>query len=170
MKSNKKAAGILYISKSALIAASYAALTLIMAPISFGSIQLRLSEALAILPLYTNAAVPGLTVGCIIANCFGGNGLPDIVFGSIASLLSAIGVRLFRKVENERLRRYFMPLPVILINGIIIGWELSCLYELPLFLTMLEVSAGETLVMYSAGIGLDMLLKERAKRIFGEDS
>ena len=75
---------------AAVTAALYTALTLIAAPISFGNIQFRISEALCILPYFFPQAIPGLFIGCIFSNLFGGMGIFDIVFGSLATLLAAI--------------------------------------------------------------------------------
>ena len=78
---NKNAA---FLTQAAMIAAIYVVLTYVFAPISFGEIQVRIAEALTILPLFTPAAVPGLFIGCLVGNIIGGALLPDIVFGSIA--------------------------------------------------------------------------------------
>ena len=74
---------------AALIAAVYAVLTIAFAPLSYGQIQVRFAEALTILPFFTPAAIPGLFIGCIVANIFGPGGVPDVIFGSAASLISA---------------------------------------------------------------------------------
>ena len=79
-----------FIVEAAILAAIYAVITIILAPISYGQIQVRISEALTILPYFTPAAIPGLFVGCIVSNIFGGGGLIDIVFGSLATLIAAI--------------------------------------------------------------------------------
>ena len=76
---------------AAMIAACYVVVTVALAPISFGEVQFRISEALTILPLFTPAAIPGLFIGCLIGNALGGAVLPDIIFGSLATLLGAIG-------------------------------------------------------------------------------
>ena len=68
-----------------MIAALYAGLTILLAPISYGMIQIRVAEMLMVLPFFTAAAVPGLFVGCLVANNYGGYGLPDIVFCSLAT-------------------------------------------------------------------------------------
>lgn len=78
-----------FMTQAAMIAAIYVVLTYIFAPFSFGEVQVRISEALTILPIFTPAAIPGLFVGCLIGNILGGAILPDIVFGSIATLIGA---------------------------------------------------------------------------------
>ena len=121
---------------SAVIAALYAALTLLLAPISYGPIQLRLSEALTLLPMLLPQAVPGLFVGCLIANLYTGM-LTDIIFGSMATLSAAIGTYLLRK---KPLLAAACP---VVSNGLIVGLTLSLSFHLPLLLTMLEVAIGE---------------------------
>ena len=79
-----------FLSQAAMIAAVYVVLTYVFAPFSFGEIQVRIAEALTILPVFTPAAVPGLFIGCLIGNILGGAILPDIIFGSIATLLGAL--------------------------------------------------------------------------------
>ena len=79
--------------QGALIGALYAVLTLAAAPISYGLMQVRISEALSVLPYFTAAAVPGLFVGCIVANLLGGAALYDVIFGSLATLLAAFLTR-----------------------------------------------------------------------------
>ena len=82
--------GTLFLVQAALIAAVYVVLTLVFAPFSYGEIQVRISEALTILPFFTPAAIPGLFVGCILANLLGGAIPLDIAFGSIATLIGAV--------------------------------------------------------------------------------
>ena len=78
-----------YLTHAAIIAAVYVVLTIIFAPISYGQVQVRISEALTVLPYFTPAAIPGLFIGCIIANIYGGAGIIDIIFGSLATLFAA---------------------------------------------------------------------------------
>lgn len=75
---------VTFLTQAAMIAAIYVVLTYVFAPFSFGEVQIRISEALTILPLFTPAAIPGLFVGCLVGNILGGAILPDIIFGSIA--------------------------------------------------------------------------------------
>ena len=121
---------------SAVIAALYAAMTLLLAPISYGPIQLRLSEAMTLLPILLPQAVPGLFVGCLIANLYTGM-LTDIIFGSLATLLAAIGTYLLRK---KPLLAAACPVAA---NAVIVGLVLSMSFNLPVALTMLEVGIGE---------------------------
>ena len=78
---------VAFMTQAAMIAAIYVVLTYIFAPISFGEIQVRIAEALTILPLFTPAAIPGLFIGCLLGNVVGGALLPDIIFGSLATCL-----------------------------------------------------------------------------------
>ena len=82
---------VLRITQGAVIAALYVVLTMVFAPISFGPVQVRIAEALCILPMFTPAAIPGLFIGCLIANLIGGGIILDVIFGSIATLIGAVG-------------------------------------------------------------------------------
>ena len=110
---------------SAVIAALYVCLTLISAAVgmSSGVIQLRISEALCILPLYTSAAVPGLFVGCMLSNLIAGGVITDVIFGSVATLIGAVGTRLIGAKH-----KYLSLIPPILSNAIIIPFVLRYAY------------------------------------------
>ncbi len=143
-----------YWTRAAMIGAIYVVLTIIFAPISYGMIQVRISEALMVLPFFTPAAIPGLFVGCLIANIFGGLGMPDIVFGSLATLVSAY---LVSKIDNK----YLVPLPPILINAVVIGFVLHYVLDLPIYMTMLWVGAGQVVACYGLGLPLLLFLEKR---------
>lgn len=143
-------------TQSALIASLYVALTLVSASMGLASgvIQVRLSEALVILPIFTASAIPGLFVGCIVANLISGSVLWDIVFGSIATLLGAVGTRFLRK------NRYLATVPPILSNTIIIPFVLKIAYGVEngysfLFLT---IFLGELISCGILGIMLSKAL------------
>lgn len=121
---------------SAMIAALYAALTLLLAPISYGNLQCRVSEAMTLLPMVLPQAIPGLFVGCLIANLYTGS-VWDILFGSLATLIAAIGTYSLRK------RPVLAAACPVVANGLIVGAVLSVTYALPMALTMLEVAVGE---------------------------
>ncbi len=146
-----------FLSQAAMIAAVYVVLTYVFAPFSFGEIQVRIAEALTILPLFTPAAVPGLFIGCLIGNILGGAILPDIVFGSIATLIGAAGTYLLR--GNLPV---LAPLPPILANTIIVPFVLRFGYTvmLPIPFMMLTVGIGEIL---SCGV-LGMILYAALRR------
>jgi len=129
------------LARGAIIAALYAAMTLLLAPISYGEIQVRLSEALTLLPVLLPEAVPALTIGCLLANVLGGCTIFDIVFGTLATLLAAVCTRRLR----SRLRlASAMP---VLFNGVIVGAVVHVAYApvIPLPLCMLSVALGEAI-------------------------
>ncbi len=150
---------VLFIVQAAIIAALYAALTLIFLPISFGHniFQFRVSEALTILPAFMPASIPGLFVGCIVSNLIGGFGLVDIVFGSLATLIAALFSRSLKKYP------FLVPLPPVIFNALIVGTYLKYLYmfEVPLFVSMGWVALGELLSCYLLGLPLLFLLRKR---------
>ena len=116
--------------------------------------QFRVSEALTLLPFYLPEAIPGLFAGCVFANFFGGYGLPDMVFGSLATLIAAI---LSRKSGNIWLAALW---PVVS-NMIIIGVMLHVLVEAPLIATCLYVGLGEAGACYIVGVPLMKILEGR---------
>lgn len=126
--------------QAAMIAAIYVAFTLIFAPISFGQAQIRVAEALTVLPAFTPAAIPGLFIGCLIGNILGGAALPDVIFGSLATLIGAVFTYMLRNKG-----RFIAPLPPIISNTLIVPLVLRYAYSvnLPLPLIMLSVGAGE---------------------------
>ena len=130
-------------AQSAMIAALYVALTFVanMAGLANGAVQLRLSEALTVLPVFTPAAIPGLFGGCALSNLLTGCAVWDIVAGSLATLLGAIGTRLLRRY------RALCLLPPILANVLIVPFVLAWVYmmegTIPFF--MLTVGVGEVL-------------------------
>lgn len=137
---------IRFILRAAVVAALYAAVTLLLAPISYGPLQFRVAEALTLLPMLTPAAVPGLFVGCVAANLLGGMTALDVVFGSLATLGAAI---LTRRLRN---RPAVAALPPVLINALVVGAVLAFAYNLPFWLTALEVGAGQLGVCYLLGL------------------
>ena len=95
-----KTKNVTFLTHAAMIASIYVVLTFIFAPISFGEVQIRIAEMLTVLPIFTPAAIPGLFVGCIIGNIAGGALLPDIIFGSIATLIGAVGTYMLKKLPK----------------------------------------------------------------------
>lgn len=156
-----------YITQAALIAAAYTVLTLLAAgfDLASGAIQVRFSEALTILPFFTSAAIPGLAIGCLISNLITGCVLPDIIFGTLATLIGAIGTYALRG------NRYLCAVPPIVSNALIIPFILSYAYHIPgsIPFFMLTVGAGEFLSCMVLGqILLSALLKVRG-RIFPQE-
>lgn len=148
--------------QAALIAAVYAALTLPFMPISYGPIQFRVSESLTILPYFTSAAVPGVTLGCLISNILMGSPLPDVIFGTLATLIGAIFSRMLRK------HRYLVCVPPIVSNALIIPWVLKFAYgaeDLVPFM-MLTVGLGEVLAVGVLGNILLVALDRCHRAVF----
>ena len=153
-----------YLTQAAMIAALYVVLTQFshMFGLDSHAIQLRFSEALTILPYFTPAAIPGLFVGCILANFFAGCLPWDIVFGSLATLLGALGTYALRK------HKWLAPIPPILANTIIVPFVLAYVYRLegsiPYF--MLTVGIGEILSCGVLGLLFLMALEKHARILF----
>lgn len=155
------------LTQSAVIAAVYALLTILIAPISSGLIQCRLSEALCVLPYYTGAAVPGLFIGCALANLLTGAPLPDVVYGSLATLLAAVCTRKLRKVFPA----WFAPVPSVVCNAIIVGILLVSVYgvEVPLPTACAYVGVGQAIACFGAGLPLMQLLSKHGEKLFGPE-
>ena len=152
-----------YITHAAIVAALYVVLSLLT--IYFGPVQIRFSEALCILPYFMPAAVPGLFIGCILANIFMGCAVWDVIFGSVATLIGAI---IASKIKNK----YLLPLPNVIANTIIVPFIIMWVYTeesartLPVFFgSMAGVLAGEIATSYILGILLFIPL-EKHKNIF----
>lgn len=162
---NKKT---LYLTQAAMIAALYVLLTYLANLLGLASqaVQVRFSEALTILPFFTPAAIPGLTVGCLLSNILTGAILPDIIFGSLATLLGALGTWFLRRAKVK----WFAPLPPIAANTLIVPFILSYGYHFPgaIWYFMLTVGAGEVISCGILGLLL-MIPLEKNKRIFRTD-
>ena len=154
---------VLFLTQSAMIAAIYVVLTVVFQPFSFGEIQVRIAEALTILPAFTPAAIPGLFVGCMIGNMLGGSILPDIILGSLATLIGALFTYLLRK-QNK----FLAPLPPIVANMIAIPCILRYAYgiNLPIHFLMMTVGIGEIISCGILGMILYATLKKYQYRIF----
>lgn len=160
MKDKKMSAR--YLAQGAAIAAIYVVLTLVFAPISFGAVQVRIAEALAILPLFTSAAIPGLFIGCVLANLLGGGIVWDVIFGSLATLIgAALGYAL-------RENRWLVPIPAVIANTVIVPLVLKYGYglDLPLVLLMAYIAVGEILGCYVLGELFGLILLRRRRAIF----
>ena len=162
MQKNKK--HIRLLCEAALIAAIYVILTYLCAAfgMSSGAIQLRLSEALCVLAIFTPAAVPGVALGCFMANLLTGCALWDIVFGSLASLVGMLGCRALKK------HSYLAPVPYALANMIVIPFVVKLVYGAPeaLPLIFLTVGIGEIISVFGFGIPLYLVLKKHSNTIF----
>lgn len=151
------------LSMGGAIAALYVVLTFVAQAfgLASGAIQVRLSEALTILPCVTFAAVPGLTVGCVLANLLTGCALWDVVFGSLATLIGAVGTRLLQK------KPMLAWIPPVLSNAIIVPIVLQQVYGVPdsFWYLMLTVGTGEVIACGVLGIALYEALKKVPKRV-----
>ncbi len=155
----KNSKRVKYITVSAMIAAFYVVLTLVSAllGLSSGAVQVRISESLCVLTAITPAAVPGLTVGCLIANLLTGANILDIVFGTLATLLGALGGYALRK------HKYLTPIPTVVANTLIV--PLVIVYgfgvtDVALPVVALGVLVGEIIAAYALGLALLVALEK----------
>ena len=157
-----------YITQAALIAALYTVLTMIAAgfDLASGAIQVRFSEALTIMPFFTPAAIPGLTLGCLLSNILTGCVLPDVIFGTLATLLGALGSCALRK------NRFLCAIPPIVSNALIIPFVLTYAYHIPggIPLFMLTVGLGELISCMGLGQLLLQVLLPSLGRLFNPDN
>lgn len=143
---NKK---VLFVAQAALIAAIYVVLTYFISAfhMASGAIQIRISEALTVLPMFTPAAIPGLAIGCFLSNLLTGCLPMDVLCGSLATLIGAVGSYLVRK------HKWLVPLPPVLANTIIVPYVLAYVYgaegTIPFF--MVTVGVGEVFSCYVLG-------------------
>ena len=165
-----------------LIGALYTVLTLASGPLAFGTsagiIQFRISEALTLLPLFSPViGTWGIVFGCFLSNIvgffMGSNllGLIDAPVGTLATLLAALLTCLIGKAAMPRAVRWLLaPVPPVLFNGLIVGWELSFVFHTPFGLNFLSVAIGEAAVCYTLGIALCVALRRNDfyKRIFAD--
>lgn len=157
----------------AVAGAAYAALTMLLAPISYGAIQCRLSEALCVLPFFLPGTAWGLFLGCAVANCISAAGILDIVFGSLATLLAGLGTAALGRSYREsgrwpalhrRAAACMMP---VLCNGLVIGAVLSATlmprsaFWEGFFMFGAQVAAGEAIAMLLLGLPLMNVLRRR---------
>ena len=153
-KRRSSRARILYLCTASIIAALYVALTHLSNAfgLASGVIQCRVSEALCVLPFFTPAAIPGLAVGCVIANITTSASIVDIIFGSLATLIGAVGARLLRK------HKWLVTVPTILANALILPFVLKLMLNLEesVWFLFITIFIGE---LISAGIlGMIFLL------------
>lgn len=154
-------------TRAAAIAAMYVVLTWIssMAGLSSGAVQVRVSEALTVLPVFTASAIPGLTIGCILSNLLTGCAVWDVALGSLATLLGAVGTWLLRK------KPALSPVPPIFFNTLIVPLVLSYVYGAPESIPylMLTVGIGEALSCGVLGTVLRKAVAPHATRLFGKN-
>ena len=150
-------------TESALIAAVYVALVLLFKPISFGAIQFRIAEALCVLPFFSLSAVPGLALGCLLGNFFSGAAMPDVIFGTFATLLAAILSYKLRTVS-----KWLVCPPPILANAVIVPFVLQYAYGVTdgYFFLFATVGIGEILAVGVLGNVLLLALEGKKELIF----
>ena len=165
-----------FLALSAVIAGLYAALTYAaaMLNLAYGPVQFRFSEALTVLPAFTPAAIPGLTVGCLLANLGSPLGVVDWVFGTAATLLAALGTAAVSRIRWKGLP-LLAPLPPVIVNALVVGLEISCLNGAGAFpfsafpaanfaYSALTVGLGELAVCLVLGLPLCVLLEKSGLR------
>lgn len=155
-----------FLVTGALVAALYVLLTYVSAALNlaYGTVQFRLSEALTVLPVVSGAAVPRLVIGCLLGNLTSPYGLVDIICGTGATLLAAVGSRLFARVRLRGTPVVSLLMPIVC-NAVIVGAEITFLapegFALPAFLSAaLSVAAGEAAVVALLGMPLLLFLQK----------
>ena len=150
-----------YIARAALIASIYALATYLLKPIGYGPVQLRVSEVMTLLPLLESSAVPGLFIGCLLANILGGLGPWDIYGGSAITLLAAY---ITSKMPNPVLG----SVPPILLNAFGISIYLSAIYGMPYWITAVYIGVEELIVVAGLGLPLFNAVKRTSLMMFFE--
>jgi len=160
---NMKQKNVLIMTQAAMIAALYVILTFLANTLGLasGAVQIRISEALTILPFFTPAAIPGLFIGCILSNTLTGCVPMDIIFGSLATLLGAFGTYFLRK------QKWLAAIPPIAANTLIVPFVLKYAYGIePLWFSFVTVFIGELISCGILGMVLLLSLQKNAKKIF----
>lgn len=142
------------LSISGLVAAAYVVATLLFAPLSYGYVQVRISEALSVLPFILPESVLGLFVGCLFANLIGGFGLLDVLLGSGATLLAGA-------ISVAMPTAWLAALPPVIVNALVVGGYLSFILDVPFLLCAMYVGAGQAVACYLLGVPLVLLLRDR---------
>lgn len=155
------------ITLAGAVAALYAVLTLALAPISFGVYQVRVAEALTILPFFSRGAIGGLYVGCLVANYFGGQGLLDIIIGPLLTAGAGtvtywLGTTNFAPLT---IRRVLAPLPAVLFNGFGVAAYLAPIIGVNYWFAVQMIGLGELAACYLLGLPFLMMLEKRANWI-----
>ncbi len=154
---------VLLLVQAAMIAALYVTLTYIANALGLANhaIQVRFSEALTIMPYFTPAAIPGLFIGCLLSNILTGCAIPDIIFGSLTTLIAAIFTYKLRKIK------WMAPLPPIIANTLVVPFVLLSAYGIrPLWLSFITVGIGEIISCGILGMFLLSALCRYQGRLF----
>ncbi len=142
------------ITRGAMITGIYIVITYLLAPVSFGPLQFRLAEALTVLPILYPEAVPALFLAVMLSNIIGGLGLVDIIGGSLVTLLAAAVTYKFR----HSIIAYLSP---IIFNGLLVSLYLALLFELPYWLTAVQITISQAVVILLFGYPLIRFLRSR---------
>ena len=162
-----------FLAEAGIIAALYFVLTIAAQPISFGPFQVRISEALCILPFFAPAAIPGLFIGCVLANLAGSPlGPYDILFGSLATLGAAWLTYIIGRIGRAHSEKsggwikWTLPLPAVVINAFVVAAILQYYLNLPYWITVVYVGAGQAIACYALGMPLFFLLNKHKNKLF----
>ena len=160
----------LFIAQAAVIAALYIVINLLQNALLPGTtsmaIQFRVAEALCVLALFTTAAIPGLSIGCLLYNLTYAQALPlDFIVGTAATLLAALTMYFLRNVKIRNYPWLSMLMPVVF-NAVIVGWELTYYGFNVLHLNMLYVAVGEAAVIFVLGTALYFVLERNKRHLF----
>jgi uncharacterized membrane protein len=149
-----------FLAEAGIIAALYFALTMASIPLSYMTPQVRISEALCVLPYFTPAAIPGLFIGCVLANLAGSPlGPYDILFGSLATLAAAVAARYIRP-------KWLVPLPAVAVNAFVVAWILQYYLNIFYWESVLWVAAGQAIACYALGLPLLLALEKHRDKLF----
>ncbi len=143
-----------YLVRIAFIASLYTTINIIFTPISYGPVQVRVAEAMSILPFVDSAAIGGLFLGCIFANLWGGLGIADVIGGSLCTLIAAFFTYKMKKP-------ILAPLPPVVINSLGVSLYLHILFELPYWFTVSYIFLGQLIACYLFGYPLLLVLLKR---------
>lgn len=149
-----------YLTHASIIAALYVALTAIFQAISFGALQVRVSEALCVLPVLSAAAVPGLFIGCLISNILWSGAILDIIVGSLTTLVAAA---ITYRLRKKPLIAFSAP---VILNALAIAAVLGLLFGVPYGLGVLYVGIGQIIACYGLGVPLWILLRKYKDTLF----
>ncbi len=154
------------LAQGAIIAAIYALLTIFLAPISSGLVQCRVAEAMSVLPYFTFSAVPGLFIGCLLANLLTGAPIYDVLFGSLATLIAAYLTYALR----TKVPKYLAPMPSVVVNALVVGWLLTYVYQVGVsyWVAAGYVAIGQAIACFALGLPLMTLLERFRGKLFGE--
>ena len=162
MKNTKARKRLVYITEASAIAALYTVITIAIGPLGSAAIQCRIPEAMCMLAIFTPAAIPGMTIGCLISNIATGCLWQDVLFGTLATLIGVVGARLLRRIW------WLTPLPTVVSNTLIVPFVLAYAYHVQdgIPFLMLTVGIGEVISAYALGIALYFALRKNARYIF----